>query len=334
MLSNPNLLVCQYRYDSLDRLVDCALSGQVNTKRFYVKTRLSTELKGTADRSIMQHGHQLLAERHRQSGSAETHLLATDQQRSLLHVLNRLQHHPMAYTAFGHRPQGSGLLSLLGFNGEQSDPVTGHYLLGNGYRAFNPVLMRFNSPDSWSPFREGGLNAYAYCAGDPVNFSDPTGHFLAELVPLAKELMNFMGDTIKTTRQAVTRGHHPAESISIERQYLKTAAAADADPSPYTWSVNKVNENLASHNNNALTMPQAKHLESIIQQVNGGKISNTTAHLREAESWAHSFSKAPNGNNLAGAVLNTVAAVVRGADDHITRVTGHALRRGSIAPTK
>ncbi|MGE8066689.1 RHS repeat-associated core domain-containing protein [Pseudomonas sp. NPDC089569] len=63
----------------------------------------------------------------------------------------------------------------MGFNGEVIDPLTGHYLLGNGHRAFNPVLMRFNSPDSLSPFGRGGLNPYAYCLGDPVNFSDPTG---------------------------------------------------------------------------------------------------------------------------------------------------------------
>lgn len=53
------------------------------------------------------------------------------------------------------------------------------YLLGNGYRAYNPALMRFNSPDNQSPFGEGGLNAYAYCAGDPVNSVDPSGHMLA-----------------------------------------------------------------------------------------------------------------------------------------------------------
>ena len=68
------------------------------------------------------------------------------------------------------------LLSLRGFNGEQPDPLTGHYHLGNGYRQFNPVLMRFNSPDSWSPFGEGGLNAYGYCEGDPVNLVDRNGH--------------------------------------------------------------------------------------------------------------------------------------------------------------
>jgi RHS repeat-associated protein len=52
----------------------------------------------------------------------------------------------------------------------------GWYLLGNGYRAYNPRLMRFHSPDSWSPFGGGGLNAYMYCVGDPINRVDPTGH--------------------------------------------------------------------------------------------------------------------------------------------------------------
>lgn len=79
----------------------------------------------------------------------------------------------------------NGLLGLLGFNGERRDAVTGHYLLGNGYRGFNPVLMRFNSPDSFSPFGKGGLNAYAYCLSDPVNASDPTGHGLKALLRIA-----------------------------------------------------------------------------------------------------------------------------------------------------
>ncbi|RMR48355.1 YD repeat protein [Pseudomonas amygdali pv. mori] len=59
-------------------------------------------------------------------------------------------------------------------------------MLGNGYRAFNPVLMRFNSPDSLSPFGEGGLNAYAYCEEDPVNRVDPGGHLPTFLVSILK----------------------------------------------------------------------------------------------------------------------------------------------------
>ncbi|MGF0242562.1 RHS repeat-associated core domain-containing protein [Rhodococcus sp. IEGM1300] len=112
---------------------------------------------------------------------SNTILLATDQQRSVLIALDKSRHQPIAYTPYGHRSSGGGLLSLLGFNGEPPDPLTGHYHLGNGYRQFNPVLMRFNSPDSWSPFGEGGLNAYAYCGGDPRNRVDPNGHTLVNL---------------------------------------------------------------------------------------------------------------------------------------------------------
>ncbi|EJL88517.1 RHS repeat-associated core domain protein containing protein [Herbaspirillum sp. CF444] len=65
---------------------------------------------------------------------------------------------------------------LLGYNGQRRDPVSGTYHLGNGYRAYNPVLMRFNCPDSLSPFGAGGINPYAYCAGDPINQADPSGH--------------------------------------------------------------------------------------------------------------------------------------------------------------
>jgi RHS repeat-associated protein len=65
---------------------------------------------------------------------------------------------------------------LAGFNGERLDVVSGTTSLGNGYRVYNPVLRRFNFPDSWSPFGYGDINPYVYCAGDPVNHSDPTGH--------------------------------------------------------------------------------------------------------------------------------------------------------------
>ena len=79
----------------------------------------------------------------------------------------------LGYSPYGYHPS---LQSILGFNGGRPDPVTQHYPLGNGRRTFNPTLMRFISPDSMSPFAAGGLNAYAYCLGDPVNREDPSGN--------------------------------------------------------------------------------------------------------------------------------------------------------------
>lgn len=66
---------------------------------------------------------------------------------------------------------------IVGFTGAYDDPVTGSYALGNGYRFHVPKLFRFAQPDHLSPFGAGGLNSYAYCACDPINQIDPSGHF-------------------------------------------------------------------------------------------------------------------------------------------------------------
>lgn len=56
------------------------------------------------------------------------------------------------------------------------------YLLGNGKRAYDTVLMRFHCPDPFSPFGRGGLNAYAYCQGDPVNNVDRDGYSITRII--------------------------------------------------------------------------------------------------------------------------------------------------------
>ncbi|MFB9157447.1 RHS repeat-associated core domain-containing protein [Chromobacterium violaceum] len=66
--------------------------------------------------------------------------------------------------------------SVLGFNGERLDPANELALLGNGYRAYSPAMMRFHCPDSLSPFGVAGIHCYAYSLGDPINRADPTGH--------------------------------------------------------------------------------------------------------------------------------------------------------------
>jgi len=101
--------------------------------------------------------------------------LGTDKQSSVLLVADHTPLQRLHYIPYGFRPERT--VSSLGFNGEALLEGSDHYPLGNGYRIYNTALMRFQSPDSQSPFQRGGMNAYCYCLGDPVNRSDPTGHF-------------------------------------------------------------------------------------------------------------------------------------------------------------
>jgi RHS repeat-associated protein len=105
-----------------------------------------------------------------------TTLLAADNSLSIIGAIVDGKHNPIAYSAYGEQSAQQEDKARLGFNGQIREARIGWYLLGNGYRAYNPRLMRFHSTDSWSPFGGGGLNAYMYCVGDPVNRSDPTGH--------------------------------------------------------------------------------------------------------------------------------------------------------------
>ena len=212
MSSPQKVLNCRYRYDPLDRLASHNLSDTPERHRFYCKSRLASEVQGAIEHSIVQQGDLLLAQHLRQNGVLDSTLLATDLQRSVLHTCKSdRQSQPIVYSPYGHHPAESGLSSLLGFNGERPDPVTGHYLLGNGYRAFNPALMRFNSSDSLSPFGKGGLNSYSYCLGDPVNLSDPNGHI--PIAAIVAKTINKIGKTVKPTNSGVKKLITPASGM-------------------------------------------------------------------------------------------------------------------------
>ncbi|WP_434674283.1 RHS repeat-associated core domain-containing protein [Pseudomonas sp. R1-15] len=203
-----------YVYDPLDRLVNAH-----STQRFYKGTRIATEIQGERRTCFFEHEATPLAELH--PGDVVS-LLATDQQRSVLHGVSHAISQPQSYAPYGHRPKTNGLLNVLGFNGERPDPVTGHYLLGQGHRSYNPILMRFNSPDSLSPFDEGGINSYAYCSGDPINYIDPTG---------TNSIFSLISDGLNLFRNRTTRAYYKSSGKLRARA---SSSLANVESAPRT----------------------------------------------------------------------------------------------------
>ncbi|MBF7144334.1 MULTISPECIES: RHS repeat-associated core domain-containing protein [Pseudomonas] len=141
------------------------------------------------------------------------------------------------YTPFGVVTPITG--SGSGFHGQLSERVFEGYLLGNGYRLYSPSLMRFLKADEHSPFGKGGINAHAFCGGDPVNQQDLTGRasiskILARIFkkpPLKfkpKEYpveINIPG----RTKPLIIMNKESAKSL-FEKQARRTAEAYDAIP--------------------------------------------------------------------------------------------------------
>lgn len=136
----------------------------------------------------------------------------------------------LGYTVYGYRYAAGHLSHLPGFNGELPDLLTGHYLLGNGYRAFNPVLMRFNSPDKLSPFSTGGLNSYAYCAGDPVNRLDPDGHTPVFIKSMLRSMGLMKKPRIPTPRPSISPAPLPYNGRLLGENVSAFDIISDGDP--------------------------------------------------------------------------------------------------------
>lgn len=173
---SDGLTASQYRYDAHNHLLGVKHGGQGETLRFYEDEQLVRTEQGALSTHLLYVGEQPLAQQHLDHPE-QTLLLLTDAHHSVLAESGQNSLRQAIYSAYGERTADDGMQCLLGFNGEVRDPVSGWYLLGRGYRAYNPTLMRFHSPDSLSPFGAGGVNPYVYCAGDPINAADPTGHF-------------------------------------------------------------------------------------------------------------------------------------------------------------
>ena len=76
-------------------------------------------------------------------------------------------------------------LNPIRYRGYYYDRDTGLYYLNARY--YSPELRRFISPDDTAylnPENVNGLNLYAYCYNDPVNYADPSGHSVSLILGL------------------------------------------------------------------------------------------------------------------------------------------------------
>lgn len=168
-------IVTQYWYDASGKLVGQTVPGEPDRQFYYREESLIAMTIGDRHVSYATDGEAYWGENVHLNGFCQTQIWASDNHQSVIAWLGAQQPdtiHYQRYTPYGLSAEGSS----IGFNGQRRDPVTGWYHLGNGYRVYNAVLMRFHTPDRWSPFTSGETNPYIYCAGDPINRVDPSGH--------------------------------------------------------------------------------------------------------------------------------------------------------------
>lgn len=123
-----------------------------------------------------------------------------------------------------HVAASSGLTTLLilnngtRFNGLGEDRLLTMQHLGDGYRIYNPTLMRFQAMDSLAPFNEGGFHSYAYVSNDPVNQIDPSGHIgIMAIIGFIGLGLVVLGAALTITSNVVANNHRNyAESIKPE----------------------------------------------------------------------------------------------------------------------
>lgn len=177
-------------------------SGKLN--KFYQNNQLVTEISDDVQRSVFRGQGRFLG--HLASGDERTpSVSAVDGENTVMAEPQANCLARFAYTPYGDRARLNEPDTPWAYHGERLDGLSGGYALGNGYRLYRPGLMRFGAPDNMSPFGLGELNAYAYCLGDPINHSDPSGHFaLARLLRFAAPVM--MGTTLVAGTALVAAG--------------------------------------------------------------------------------------------------------------------------------
>ncbi len=189
-MSRVNAQEIEYQYDPFERIYATKVNTVTQEIRHYFGKQLVMEATAAENSIFVAHNGKPVAEVY----DSHSLLLSVNKQNSVVAVVNS-ENGNLTYQAYTPNGESLATVSRTGFNGEIRERDNGLYQLGNGTRAYCPVTCVFLTPDSWSPFNGGGLNPYAYCSGDPVNMSDPSGHFSSG-VDLGLNIFSFIIDLI------------------------------------------------------------------------------------------------------------------------------------------
>ncbi|MDX3194264.1 DUF6531 domain-containing protein [Streptomyces sp. MN03-5084-2B] len=109
-----------------------------------------------------------------------------------------------AYGPFGQVTAHTGTTGNLGYQGDWTDPGTGR--VDMGARWYDPGTGSFGSRDSMSlsPTPSSNGNRYLYGNADPVNSTDPTGHWgiKFDTFDLVVQELKMLYNVVKPTRMA------------------------------------------------------------------------------------------------------------------------------------
>ena len=144
---------------------------------FYQNDQLTTELSGSDSRHIFWAIGKALAQVEQ---PRNIRIFKVDDANSVIGTLTGEKQGLLAYSPYGYLTPAKRV-ALIGFNGQWQDPVSLAYLLGNGHRQLHTHIGRFGIADTLSPFGKGEVNAYAYCAGDPINREDSSGRWFGRI---------------------------------------------------------------------------------------------------------------------------------------------------------
>jgi len=84
--------------------------------------------------------------------------------------------------------------------------------------------MRFLSADNLSPFGQGGLNSYAYCAGNPINYIDPSGKFWTVLGSIEMTRSTSVAAYVGLNLAALTSRIQSRSALWASRQLMVESA--------------------------------------------------------------------------------------------------------------